>query len=349
MISVSKEKSVISFKLEDGKVCKYDLKDNSCTSPSGNKVKSLQKYFANRNAHTIIENIKEEPYKKWFQLVKDQAEGGYYFSNMGTVLKHLKDYQSAEQLFSAGVKDIHWASIYDKNIPKRVVKYVREHDLKLGGRILESILEYGEETTTRLYESGYLDDFGRSLLEFTKENPKFRVNDILDYFERLKFSEGITPCWRFFTEYVDYVNQASFLRAKFVKYPKNFLTTKGIIDKQYRDNKHKVDEVKFSKISAANEKLNKTVGNYVFIYPKKGVEIQQEGKDQQHCVASYVNYVMKGDRHIIFMRDKDSPDKSLVTVCLDNKLTLNHAAGKFNRELDAEEESVLDKYLRGIK
>ena len=74
MISVSKEKSLISFKFEDGKVCKYDLKDNSCYSPSGNKVVNLNKYFRNKDAATIIESIKEEPYRLWFSFTKRQAE-----------------------------------------------------------------------------------------------------------------------------------------------------------------------------------------------------------------------------------------------------------------------------------
>jgi len=347
MISVSKEKSLISFKFEDGKVCKYDLKDNSCYSPLGNKVVNLNKYFRNKDAATIIESIKEEPYRLWFSFTKRQAESGYYFSNMGSVLKHLKTYSSAEQIFSAGIKEICWYSIAGQKVPKSVIKFCRRNDIKLDGDVIEAVNCLGVDKCQEIFDAGFFNlvrDF-----ENLVDGYNYCVSGLINYFQRLNMVEGIDINHNFMYIFTDYVSDASELREKYVRYPKNFLTTKQIINKQYQQNKKEIDEKRFSKISSKNQNLTKTIGDYVFIYPEKGEHIQDEGKQQQHCVASYVKYVLDGSRHIILMRDKQEPESSLITVCLNSELELHHVAGKFNRELTPPENQVLDKYLEQIK
>ena len=266
---------------------------------------------------------------------------------MGSVLKHLKTYSSAEQIFSSGVREICWHSIRGQKVPKSAIRFCKKNPIKLDGDVIDGIRWFGVDKCQELFDSGLLRLIGEINDLVTRYN--YCVSGLINYFQRLNMVEGIDIDWKFMCLFTDYVEQASDLREKYVRYPKNFLTTKQIINKQYRQNKNKVDEKRFSKISNKNQNLTKTIGDYVFIYPEKGEHIQDEGKQQQHCVASYVKYVLDGSRHIILMRNKDEPESSLITVCLNSELELHHAAGKFNRELTPPENKALDKYLEQIK
>ena len=62
-----------------------------------------------------------------------------------------------------------------------------------------------------------------------------------------------------------------------------------------------------------------------------------------NCVSSYVQKVIDGHCDILFLRYKDSPDKSLVTIEVrDNKIV--QALQKYNHPLTNEQREIVDKW-----
>ena len=92
-----------------------------------------------------------------------------------------------------------------------------------------------------------------------------------------------------------------------------------------------------------NKEMEKTFGDYCFIYPKCTQDIKDEAVQQNNCVASYIKRVIEGDSHILFLRKRHQLDKSLVTIQVrDGKIV--QALQRFNHPLTKEQEEVVDKW-----
>lgn len=66
---------------------------------------------------------------------------------------------------------------------------------------------------------------------------------------------------------------------------------------------------------------------------------------QNNCVASYIDKVINGKCHILFLRKKDNLDKSLVTIEVDSHTnTIVQARRKFNRDTTEEENKVIEAW-----
>jgi hypothetical protein len=105
--------------------------------------------------------------------------------------------------------------------------------------------------------------------------------------------------------------------------------------------KQEFNEEKFKQ--RINKDYECTFGEYRFIYPESTQEIKDEASQQSNCVASYIDRVIDGQCHIMFLRKKDNPDKSLVTIeIVDNKIV--QAKRRFNDPVTFEDQEAIDKW-----
>ena len=89
--------------------------------------------------------------------------------------------------------------------------------------------------------------------------------------------------------------------------------------------------------------MNCTIDDYKFIYPESNQCIKDEAVQQQNCLASYIQKVLDGECHLIFMRKKDKPEDTLITLEVKG-LMVTQARGKFNRDTDEKEKIAIEKY-----
>ena len=85
--------------------------------------------------------------------------------------------------------------------------------------------------------------------------------------------------------------------------------------------------------------------NYQIIVPKSSQEIVQEGIDNHHCVASYVDDVIHGRTTILFMRTLGDPETSLITLEYHDG-ALHQSKGLSNRHVTDEENKFLLKWMK---
>ena len=85
------------------------------------------------------------------------------------------------------------------------------------------------------------------------------------------------------------------------------------------------------------------MGDYCFIYPKSTQDIKDEAVQQNNCVASYIKKVIEGQCDILFMRLKEAPDKSLVTIEVRNNRIIQ-ARQRFNDPVTLEQQMIIDKW-----
>lgn len=143
------------------------------------------------------------------------------------------------------------------------------------------------------------------------------------------------------SELYDYANMMRQLSNRYDKYPRNFLTTHNIACRNYSRMKKEFSEELFRK--RINKEYECSFGDYVFIYPKSTQEIKDEAASQNNCVASYIDRVIDGNCHILFLRKKNNPKESLVTIEVRNDQIVQ-ARRRFNDPVTDEDQKAIDAF-----
>ena len=143
------------------------------------------------------------------------------------------------------------------------------------------------------------------------------------------------------SELYDYAFMMKQISPKFDKYPRHLLTTHKIACRNYNRLKKQFDEDIFK--SRIDLSMEKTFGEYRFFYPECTQDIKDEAVQMNNCVSSYIDKVLRGDCHILFLRLKNHPKESLVTIEVRNNKIVQ-AFQKFNNPLTKEQKEVVEKW-----
>ena len=179
------------------------------------------------------------------------------------------------------------------------------------------------------YYNKLIDEYGY--------NPK----SLLLYIDTLKTFEAIDDMYYLLRELEDYARMMSTISPRYEKYPRNFLTTHEIACRNYNRLKKEFSEEIFK--TRINKDYECAFGEYQFIYPDSTQDIKDEAVSQNNCVASYIDKVIDGQCHIMFLRKKSKPNDSLVTIEIrDNKIV--QARRRFNDPVTEEDQVAIDKW-----
>ena len=169
----------------------------------------------------------------------------------------------------------------------------------------------------------------------------YNAKNLWLYLDRIKTFEAIDDMSFLLRELYDYANMMNQLSPKFDKYPRHFLTTHKIASRNYNRMKKEFSEELFKK--RMDKQYECSFGDYIFIYPESTQDIKDEAVQMSNCVSSYIDKVIDGQCHILFLRKKDKPDESLITIEVrDNRIV--QARRKFNDPVTAEEQEIIDKF-----
>lgn len=363
---IYKDKQFLIFDFEDGKTVKYDFATKTAIGKKGKPVKDLRGQLSGMTMKELIECCDDQKYAKFLKFVQNKSYYSVY--NIGTILSKVPRYAKFEQIFSAGFEDIVDSNYFSKtihDIPKSLVKLARNRQIKISNKMCDywkhnpdahcigyeldyisltdadilniwtSERAYREEMSyTYIYESYFntlIDDYGY--------NPKA----LFLYVDALKTYEALEDISYIMRELYDYARMMKTISNKFEKYPRNFLTTHKIACRNYNRLKKEFSEEIFrSRIKTGYECSYK---DYQFIYPKSTQEIKDEAVQQNNCVASYIDNVIDGKCHIMFLRKKDNPKDSLVTLEIrENKIV--QAKRHFNEPVTEEDQKAIDYWNR---
>lgn len=363
-MKIYKEKQFLIFDFEDGKTVKYDFATKTSIGKNGKPVKNLCSQLRGLTISELCNCCVDEQYGKFLEFVKrNGAEYGCEISNIGTVLDRVPRFSKFEQIFSAGIE-----SIVDSNfeygindIPKSLIKLCKTHNIKLSNQFLDFYkknpdayflaynLEYislNDDDVYKLltcYNTRYIGWTWTNYSRFINliEEYGYTAKALFMYIDHLKTFEAIEDMAWLLREIEDYARMMKEISPKFDKYPRHFLTTHKIAGRNYNRLKHKFDEEKFQ--ARINLDMEHTFGDYKFIYPKCIQDVKDESVQMSNCVSSYVQKVIDGQCHILFLRRKDSPDKSLVTIEVRNNKIVQ-ALQRYNHPLTKEQQEVVDKW-----
>lgn len=317
------------------------------------------------SVHQLIECCEDKQYAKFLNFVKKRESGCFPIYNIGTILNRVPYYSNYEQIFSAGIEDIIETKekfIYTINdIPKALLRLCKNKKIYLSNRLLNYYktnpdahilmynLEYLSLTDNDLYDiwvtdtyeydrttrtGSYYSFFNRLLTDFG-----YTAKALLLYIDQLKTYEALDDMKFVMRELYDYASMMQKISHKFDKYPRHFLTTHKIACRNYNRLKQEFSEQLFKQ--RIDKSLELSYGDYCFIYPRNIDEIKQEAVSQNNCVASYIDKVIEGKCHILFLRKKDKPKDSLVTIEVRNNHIVQ-ARRRFNDPVTEEDQEAID-------
>lgn len=171
---------------------------------------------------------------------------------------------------------------------------------------------------------GYRYDANGDIDSFTKIiESEYNINlrRFIDYicFDLYRQGYGEIP-GTFFHEYMDYLDmQKSFYGKVKEKYPENFKTAHDVIALKINQAKAAEQCLNFTEQAEAVKHLEYAHNGYCIVVPTSPQELADEGINLSHCVGSYIERVASGECHILFLRRKSTPEKSLVTLQLSGK------------------------------
>ena len=363
-MKIYKDRQFLVFDFEDGQMVKYDFATKTCIGKRGKPVSNLCSQLRGLTIDELCNNCVDERYGKFLRYVKDHGgEYGCSINNIGTILNRVPRFANFEQIFSAGIDDVVGSDFrYNINdIPKALIKLCKTHNITLSNQFLEFYKE-SPDAYYLAYNLEYMslndNDIYNILSSYTStyENwnwhrrPRFAslVNEygynakaLMMYLDHLKTFEAIENMDWMMRELEDYAKMMKEISPKFDKYPKHFLTTHKIASRNYNRLKHKFDEEKF--VKRINTEMEHTFDRFCFIYPKCIQDIKDESVQMSNCVSSYVQRVIDGHCDILFLRYKDSPDKSLVTIEVRNNVIVQ-ALQRYNHPLTREQQEIVDKW-----
>lgn len=352
------------------KICKYDLSNGDFIGYSGKIVKSLGGQLKDVDRHIFLESIQDEKYKAFLQACFNRIPTDGRKFKVATILKDVKHFSTLEQWFAAGLDDIIDPNFaYSMNsVHKVVIKFCKKFNFKLTNKnvnILDTAIDYLNSIMTIDFDK-YTEEFKEQFFDSFLSGDYYYCNNandvnlfklnkdygydfksMIDYFYKLYSFEGLDLNRELIRELKDYASMMSLMSVrKWDKYPKCFLTTHRITARNYNRMKQVYDEMKFEK--TFDERYNWKYEDWVFICPKKSDEIKDEACQQQNCVASYIDRIIDGTCHIIFMRKKDDTEKSYITTEIRNYDCVQRYRA-FNMSCSEEELDVINKYTDYLK
>ena len=366
-MKVYKEKQYLIFDYEDGRTVKYDFATKTAIGIKGKPVKNLCSQLSGFTLNELIDCCDDEKYAKFLRFVRNSEMYSHSITNIGTILDRIPKYARFEQIFSAGFDDIIKDGkrfIYSINdIPKSLIKLCRKYLIKLSNNTVKYYKE-NQDAHYIAYNLDYISfDFNDIYSVWNAQSRKwnceigaydyfsffnklineyeYNAKDLWLYLDRIKTFEAIEDMGFLIRELYDYAKMMSRLSIKYNKYPRNFLTTHKIACRNYNRMKKEFSEELFQK--RINKKYECSFGDYIFIYPKSTQDIKDEACMQNNCVASYIDRVIDGECHILFLRKKNKPKESLVTIEVVNNYIVQ-AKRKFNEPVTEEDQKAIDSF-----
>lgn len=268
--------------------------------------------------------------------------------NIVEILQKAK-YKSFELLIKAGLYNlgINTPEKYDKKgnfyqrfgVEKDYYEFMKKHDISHCELLILNNIKRKNISLIR------------EILKLLKENENnlMILNDSVDLVKLNEYSK-VQKNWNLYS-YLDYIQNMKKM---------NIPLTKKILFPEDLNEAHD-DSVKKVKI-VNSELLSKNIkkryielkenvykNDKYFIRPAKTIEdMKDEAKQQKNCVyKTYSENYGNGNTDIYFLRENDNPNKSLVTVEVNNK-KIRQQYQKYNKAVTEEQEEFLKKWEKNI-
>ena len=276
-------------------------------------------FLKNKDAYKVIANKKLNPFKN-SNLVKE------YLKDPDTFNKKLEAIKTMQLINPEFTMNEYWAVDKLKNFMR----------CDFHQNTITKMMDTLKELSTQFLNFFTQDAFSVAITRYSCDF-KTLVNYLLytiKYRNGLSIETTYNGCDRSFSlrDYVDYLSMQQDMYGKVKeKYPAYWLSEKQMMINKYNNWQKLNESLGVTLHQDSYKDLKYTDGFMSVIVPTMSSEILDEAEQQHHCVASYVDRVRKGETHIMFIRYKDSPEESLLTVEVTPEQKIVQVRGFMNR------------------
>ena len=184
----------------------------------------------------------------------------------------------------------------------------------------------------------------------TKYNYEYKT--LLKYLCFLQKYEGYTCYDNAINDLEDYANMSSKIAIvcdrpnKFEKYPHFLRSRHDIVACNFNSIKKEYEDQLFA--NQYDGSLNYNGKKLCIIEPATPKDILKEAQAMHNCVASYIDSIIDGTTKIVFLREKKTPDESLVTVEV-KRGKIIQAYQQCNTKITDEQYDFLSDYAKNKK
>lgn len=371
----------ISFDLNTGKYHKI-------TNNKTKEIKCIKPFFANCYYRHIINKDQFPIYYRIIEMARDLSDYSSYISNMGSVLDLLRTHMFWEQYLTLGIpvtRDMDYPlTFFPKDVLSTINRAIKLNEIykhekypnsrwydpykyvlpDAFNKQISRMCDYSNILFNAIrYISQFEDDrdfmqrFSFIYGEYEKfvelvKTYNYEYKTLIEYLCYLQDYDGYDYRSSIMNDLCDYNAMSSKIakvcdrKGKYEKYPHFLKSRHMIVTKNYNIMEQDHKEEFFS--AAYNGSLEYSDRKYVIIEPKSSKDILREASEMHNCVASYIDKIIEGRTHIVFMREKENIDDSLVTV----EVKLGHlcqAYQKNNNRISQEQLEFLQKYAKNKK
>lgn len=290
--------------------------------------------------------------RKWFVALKRIFEEPYLelfascnFSDLQYAMSNVKNSEATKPHEILGISKLIFNVIKSMDrIPYSLVENLTLMEKAFNGNGLKSVINIFEEESDLVSLNRCADD----MIELYGKGYK-DVSKLSTYATReAKLQQGIMIPDHALVLLRDYIKMQNALGRECDKYPKSLKKEHDIAMMNYKAKKDKI-KAKMFKEAVEEEQYQslccegKKDDNYFITVPDSSESLINEGSSLSHCVASYVSEVIDKKCKIVFLRDKEVPEESLVTIEV-RKSSVRQVRGKHNRSATPKEREFISKW-----
>lgn len=198
----------------------------------------------------------------------------------------------------------------------------------------------GDSLTTQIAKVIFGNYYARRLI---KEN--YSLNHFYDYVLVQVNQQGYSELNSFIDELYDYLRMCSEMKTTPTLYSGYLQQTHNVCQKNHKVMLDEQQEKTF-KTRYKEFKTKKVNENYYVVVPECSQDLKREGDVLNHCVASYIHQVIKGECLIFFLRKE--VDKPLITFEFRNGRVCQ-VRGIHNRAATAEERAAITAWEKSLQ
>lgn len=141
----------------------------------------------------------------------------------------------------------------------------------------------------------------------------YTLSGLINYLHRVDLYQAIRldDAMQLLTDYISMCKQCD------VKPDINTNSLKrehDVLQRNFWSLKANAREAEFAEIAEDFTKFEYSDNEFMIVAPKTAADVINEGVNQRNCVGAYVDRIIDKQTIIVFLRRKDNPEKSLVTI-----------------------------------
>lgn len=296
---------------------------------------------------------------------KKVYEGLFFFLGDRYYLDMIKNGAFKEPVEATGYdyKASRWRNTY-RQVPKLWVEFCHSNKASkllqdntaafciLTNRFgLENMRDFLREFEESLIENKYSNDFGP--LELCDPDT---LNEMLTNYAAFKqyvLYESVRMGFALnLRKFIEVWRDTLYMQKKIYRkikdrYPKDLLTQHQILSYKCILIEEQIEMEKFAEQVDIAKMYEANIGSYVFIAPETRDDFNDEAVQQANCVASYIKRFTYGECLIFFMRNRETPDKSYITIEVRNGKVVQ-ARRKFNQMPSNSDWEVIRKWEEDV-